>query len=214
METVAKRLTRNAAGGTYWRKAAIEQAGLLDKMLDVAKARENEQLIAAVRKVFGGCAEGNRDSWAALDSDMTISECLAMVSGGKQPAQNISADSLNDPEATINPGPTTTNKVSEEAASESSANSDRFVFEHKHAVSLIEEPTFWSAFWKTVARNLILPAIGCGLIAIVYTVAVGKATLHPKAVVSATQHRKHRWKCQLAKLGRHRLLHLFRKDRW
>jgi hypothetical protein len=67
---------------------------------------------------------------------------------------------LNDPEATINPMATT-----------------------KKA---IEEPTFWSAFWKMVARNLILPEIGCGLIAIVYTLAVRKATLHPQAVLSAT----------------------------
>jgi hypothetical protein len=180
METVAKRLTRNAAGGTYWRKAAIEQAGLLDNMLDVAKASENELLVAAVRKVFDGWAEGNPGYRAALDSGMTISECLAMVLGGRQPAQNASAISLNDPVAT------TTNKVSEKAASDSVGNSDQLVFEHKHAVSLIEEPTFWSTFRKTVARNLFLPAIACGLIAIVYTVAVRKATLHPRAVLSAT----------------------------
>jgi Protein of unknown function (DUF4236) len=161
METVAKRLTRNAAGGTCWRKAAIEQAGLLDKMLDVAKASENEQLIAAVRKVFNGWAEGHREYRAALDSGKTISECLGMVLGGNQPAQNASAISLNNPEETINPMAMTTNKV-------------------------IEEPTFWSVFYKMVARNLILPAIGCGLIAIVYTLAVRKATLHPQAVVSAT----------------------------
>jgi Protein of unknown function (DUF4236) len=180
VETVAKRLTRNAAGGTYWRKAAIEQAGLLDKMLDVAKASENELLIAAVRKVFDRWAEGNRDYRAAIDSGMTISECLAMMLEGKQPAQNISADSLSDPVVA------TTNKVSQKEASKSSANSNQFVFEHKHAVSLIEEPTFWSAFWKPVARNLILPALGCGLIAIVFTLAVGKATLHPQAALPAT----------------------------
>jgi hypothetical protein len=80
METVAKRLTRNAAGGTCWRKAAIEQAGLLDKMLDVAKASENEQLIASVRKVFNGWAEGHREYRAALDSGRTISECLGRQS--------------------------------------------------------------------------------------------------------------------------------------
>jgi hypothetical protein len=180
VETVAKRLTRNAPGGAYWRKAAIEQAGLLDKMLDVAKASENELLVAAVRKVFDRWAEGNLDYRAALDSGMTISECLAMVLEGKKPAQSIFANSLSDPVVT------TTNKVSEMAASESSADSDQFVFKQKYAVSLIEEPTFWSAFWKTVARNLILMAIGCGLIAIVYTLAVGKATLHPQAVLPAT----------------------------
>jgi hypothetical protein len=153
VETVAKRLTRNAGRGKYWRKAAIEQAGLLDKMLDVAKASENDLLIAAVRKVFDRLAEGNRDYRAAIDFGMTISECLAMVLEGKQPAQNISANSLSDPVVT------TTNKVSQKEASKSSANSNQFVFEHKHAVSLIEEPTFWSAFWKPVARNLILPGI-------------------------------------------------------
>jgi hypothetical protein len=181
METLAKRLTRSAAGGTYWRKAAIEQAGLLDKMLDVAKASENELLIAAVRKVFDGWTEGNADYGAALDSGMTNSECLAMALGGKQPAQNASAIPLNDPVATA------TIKVSEKAASESVGNSDQLVFEHKHAVSLIEVATFWSTFRKTVERNLILPAIACGLIAIAYTVAVRKATLHPQAVLSATR---------------------------
>jgi Protein of unknown function (DUF4236) len=175
VETVAKRLTRNAGRGKYWRKAAIEQAGLLDKMLDVAKASENELLIAAVRKVFERWAQGNLDYRAALDSGMTISECLAMVLEGKKPAQNICANSLSDPVVT------TTNKVSEMAASESSADSDQFVFKQRYAVSLIEEPTFWSAFWKTVARNLILTVIGCGLIAIVYTLAAGKATSHPHA---------------------------------
>jgi hypothetical protein len=186
MGTVAKRLTRSAAGGRYWIKAAIEQAALLDKMLNVAKASENDQLIAAVRKVFNGWAEGNPDYRAALDSGMTISECLAMVLAGKQPAQNVFANSSNHPVATINQVTTTSNKVSEKAASKPSANSDQFVFEQKQAVSLIEEPTFGSAFWKTVARNLILPVIGCGLIAIVYTVAVRKTTLHPLAVVSVT----------------------------
>jgi hypothetical protein len=185
METVAKRLTRSAAGSTYWRKAAIEQAGLLDNMLDVAKASENELLIAAVRKVFDGWAEGNPDYRVALDSGMTISESLAMVLEGKQPAQNVSANSLSDPEATINPVAMTKNKVSKKAAREST-NSDQFLSEQNHAVSPFEDPTFWSPFWKTVARNLLLPAIGCGLIAIVYTVAVQKATLHPQAVVSAT----------------------------
>ena len=182
VETVAKRLTRKAGRGKYWRKAAFEQAGLLDKMLDVAKASENELLIAAVRKVFDRWAEGNLDYRAALDSGMTISECLAMVLEGKKPAQNILVNSLSDPVVTP------TNKVSEMAASESSADSDQLVFKQRYAVSLIEEPTFWSAFWKTVARNLILTAIGCGLIAIVYMLAVGKATSHPHAhaAVSAT----------------------------
>jgi hypothetical protein len=180
LETVAKRLTRNAAGGKYWRKTAIEQAGLLDKMLDVAKASENELLVAVVRKVFDRWAEGNRDYRAALDSGMTISECLAMVLEGTQPAQNISANSLNDPVAMQK------NEVSEKASSESSAGLDQFVLEQKYTWSLIEKPAFWSALWKTVARNLILPAIGCGLVAIVYTLAVGKATLHPQVLVPAT----------------------------
>ena len=203
VETVAKRLTRKAGRGKYWRKAAIEQAALLDKMLDVAKASENELLIAAVRKVFDRWAEGNLDYRAALDSGMTISECLAMVLEGKKPAQNIFADSLNDPVVT------TTNKVSEMAASESSADSDQFVFKQRYAVSLIEEPTFWSAFWKTVARNLILTAIGCGLIAIVTRSPQGKRRHTHTRQCLQRRRRKYRLKCQLP---RHRRLHLFRND--
>ena len=73
-----------------------------------------------------------------------------MVLEGKKPAQNVLVNSLSD--SVVTP----TNKVSEMAASESSADSDQLVFKQRYAVPLIEEPTFWSAFWKTVARNLIL----------------------------------------------------------
>jgi hypothetical protein len=183
METVAKRLTRSAAGGRYWKKAAIEQAGLLDKMLDVAKASENDQLIAAVRKVFGDWAEGHPHYRAALGSGMTISECLAMALAGKQPEQNVAANSSNHPGATTHPV-ITTNKVSEKAAYESSVT-DWLVLRQKHTGSVIGKPTFWSAFFKTAVRNLIFPAIGCALMAIVYTLAVGKAMLHPKMIVSS-----------------------------
>ena len=58
MESVAKRLTKNAAGSIYWQKAAIEQAQLLDRMLDIAKASGNDQLIAAVQKCREACLDG------------------------------------------------------------------------------------------------------------------------------------------------------------
>jgi hypothetical protein len=118
MDTVAKRLTRNAAGSTYWKKAAIAQAGLLDKMLDVAKASENDQLIAAVRKCFDGWADGNPHYRAALDSGMSITDCLALVLAGKQPDQNVPANLSNHP-VTIPKPVTTTNNLNEPAANES-----------------------------------------------------------------------------------------------
>jgi hypothetical protein len=58
MESVAKRLTKNAVGSTYWQKAAIEQTQLLDRMLEIAKASGNDQLIAAVQKCREACLDG------------------------------------------------------------------------------------------------------------------------------------------------------------
>lgn len=173
--TVAKRLTRNAPGSTYWKKAAIEQAQLLDKMLDVAKASENDQLIAAVQKCHDAWGDGNPHYRAALDSGMTITECLAMVLAGKQPDQNVPGDSLNHPV-------TTANSVNEPPAIESSANREQVALVQKHTEPSIEK----AAFWKTLGRNLILPVIGCGAIAVVCAIAAHKTISDTPVIGSAT----------------------------
>jgi len=185
METVAKRLTRNAAGSTYWKKAAIEQAQLLDAMLDVAKASENDQLIAAVQKCHHAWGDGNPHFRAALDSGMTITKCLATVLAGRQPALNISENLSNHPVTITNPV-TTTNKVKEPALNSWLSDQCQLVLEKRDGETLIDQPTFRLAFWKTVGRNLILPVTGCVVIAVVSTIAVRKSPSRPGVIVSAT----------------------------
>ena len=179
MEIVAKRLMCSVAGGTHWKKAAIEQAQLLDKMLDIAKAGENDELIAAVKKCHNAWADGNPHYRAALDSGMTIVDCLGMVLAGKQPDLNLPANLTSDPV-------TATNNVREPAANECSANRRQLVLEQANIKPPIEEAAFWPGFWNTLGRNLVLPVIGCGVISVVYIVATRKTTSYPSVIESAT----------------------------
>ena len=179
METVARRLTRNAVGSTYWKKAAFEQAQLLDLMLDVAKTSENDQLIAAVRKCHAAWGDGHPNYRGALDSGLTITECLAMVLAGRQPDQNVPANRLNL-------AGTTTSNVNQPPVSESSANRERLEAEKRLAEFSIEEPAFWRIFSRTLRRILVLPLIGCGVLVVVYTITARKATVRPQVTVSAT----------------------------
>jgi hypothetical protein len=78
------------------------------------------------------------------------------------------------------------NVLEEPAVSDSSSNRQQLVSEQKHAEPSIEEPPFWPSFWKTLGRNLILPVVGCGVIAVVYMIAASKAKSDPPAIVSAT----------------------------
>jgi hypothetical protein len=179
METVARRLTRNAVGSTYWKKAAFEQAQLLDLMLDVAKTSENDQLIAAVRKCHAAWGDGHPNYRGALDSGLTITECLAMVLAGRQPDQNVPANRLGLAGTTIG-------NVNQPAVKESSANRDRLEAEKKLAGFSIEEPAFWRFFSKTLKRILVLPLIGCGVLVLVYTITARKATVRQQVTIFAT----------------------------
>jgi len=179
METVARRLTRNAVGSTYWKKAAFEQAQLLDQMLDVAKMSENDQLIAAVHKCRAAWGDGHPNYREALDSGLTITECLAMVLAGRQPDQNVPANRLNL-------AGTTTSQVNQPAVKESSANRERLEAEKRLTEFSIEEPAFWKISSKTLRRILVLPLIGCGVLVVVYTITARQATVRPQVTVSAT----------------------------
>ena len=179
MGTVAKRLTRNAAGSKYWKKAAIEQAGWLDKMLEVAKASENDQLIAAVQKSQNAWGDGNPHYRAALNSGMTVTEYLVMVLAGKQPDENQPAK-LSSHLATP------TNILSESAAKETASSPEESAAKQRQAEPLIEVDPFWSAFWKTVGHKLTLPVIGCGVIAVLYVTVAHKTTSPPPVIESAT----------------------------
>ncbi len=185
METVARRLTRNAPGGTYWKKAAIEQAQLLDKMLDVAKSSENDQLIAAVHKCHRAWGDGNPHFRAALDSGMTITECLTKVLAGEQPDQNVATNLLNDPAKMTNPE-TTADPVKDPAFNDSSSNPHWLAAKKRDSKPSIQKPAFWPTLWQTIGRNFILPLIGCGVIAVVCAVAAHKLTEHRQVIASAT----------------------------
>jgi Protein of unknown function (DUF4236) len=171
METLAKRLTRNAAGSSYWKRAAIEQAQLLDKMLDVAKESENSQLIAAVRKCHEAWGDGDPHLRAALNSGLTVTECLEKVLAGNRLDPNH---------------PVTINNLKEPAVHGAFSNPDRWVLEQKPAERSIDEPVFRSSLWKALGRNVVLPLLGGGVIATVYLIAVHKTTSHPPVIESAT----------------------------
>jgi hypothetical protein len=170
METLAKRLTRNAAGSSYWKKAAIEQAQLLDRMLDVAKASENSQLIAAVQKCHQAWGDGDPHLRAALNSGLTITECLEKVLAGKRLDPNH---------------PVTINNLKEPAVDGSFSNPDRGVLEQKPAQRSIDEPAFWSGLWKALGRNVVFPLLGSGVIATVYLIAAHKTTSQAPVTESA-----------------------------
>jgi hypothetical protein len=142
METVAKSLTKKAPRSTPWKKAAIEQAQLLDEMLEVAKGSENDLLIVAVRKCHDAWANDDPEVHTALNSGMTVMECLAKQLAGNEPDLNGSV--------------------------------------HWY------EPGFWSAVGRIVARKLIFPAIGCGVLVGVYTMAARKPVPRPPKIVMAT----------------------------
>ena len=177
METLAKRLTRNAAGSAYWKKAAIEQAQLLDQMLDLAKASENSQLIAAVQKCHDAWGDGDPHLRSALNSGLTITECLEKVLGGKRLDPNHPV--------TIN-NAVTINNLKEPAAHGAFSNPDPWVLEQKPAQRSIDEPAFWSGLWKALGRNVVLPLLGSGVIATVYLIAAHKTTSRPPVIESAT----------------------------
>lgn len=185
METVAKRLARNTVGSRYWKKAAIEQAQLLDKMLDVAKSGENDQLVAAVQKCHHAWGDGNPHFRAALDSGMTITECLAKMLAGEQPDQKVSTNLLSN-QAKITDPVMTADMVKEPQTHDSFSNPHQVAVEKADTKPSIDEPALGSAFWKAVGRNLILPVIGCGVIAVVYMIAADKLITHPQVIVSAT----------------------------
>jgi hypothetical protein len=176
METVARRLARNAVGSTYWKKAAFEQAQLLDLMLDVAKTSENDQLIAAVRKCHAAWGDGHPNYRGALNSGLTITECLAMVLAGRQPDQNIPANRHAG---------MPTGYVNQPAVKELAANQEKPETEKRLAEFSIEEPAFRRIFSKTLRRILILPLIGCGVLVVAYTITARKATVRSQVTISA-----------------------------
>ena len=181
MEALAKRLARNAAGNNFWRKAAFEQAQLLDRMLDLARASENDQLVAAVQKCHNAWGDGNPYYRAALDSGMTITDCLATVLAGNPFDQEGPANLLNRPQ-------TNASEVNEGPVPESSTTGGRLVPEEKHAQPL-EAAALWPDWWTMFGRNLLPPLIGfvmgAGMISLVHLVAAHKTTSHSSLVEPA-----------------------------
>jgi Protein of unknown function (DUF4236) len=167
LETVAKRLTRNAPGSTSWKKAAIEQARLLDEMLEVAKEGENELLISAVRKCHDAWGNDDLHIRAALSSGMTVSECLTNMLAGRQADENVSVPLLSHPVPdTNNAGPS--------PCDEPVADQKRPTLGLKPIERSLHKTEIEPVLGERLARNLILLAIGGVVIAAVYTIAIRK----------------------------------------
>jgi hypothetical protein len=173
LETVAKKLTRNAPGSTYWKKAAIEQARLLDEMLDVAKEGENDLLISAVRKCHDAWGNDDVHIRAALSSGMTVSECLTNMLAGRQADENVSVPLLSHPAPN-------TNKADRSPADESVADWKRPALGQKQIERSPHKAPIGPVLGERLARNLILLAIGWAVIAAVYTIAIHKPITRPQ----------------------------------
>jgi hypothetical protein len=173
LETVAKRLTKNAPGSTYWKKAAIEQARLLDEMLDVAKEGENDLLISAVRKCHDAWGNDDLHIRAALSSGMTVSECLTNMLAGRQADENVPVPLLSHPAPN-------TNDADPSPADEPVADWKRPALGQKQIERSLHKAPIGPVLGEKLARNLILLAIGCAVIAAVYTIAIHKPIARPQ----------------------------------
>jgi Protein of unknown function (DUF4236) len=175
LETVAKRLTKNAPGSTYWKKAAIEQARLLDEMLDVAKEGENDLLISAVRKCHDAWGNDDLHIRAALSSGMTVSECLTNMLAGRQADENVPVPLplLSHPA----PNP---NEADPSSADEPVADWKPPALGQKQIERSLHKAPIGPVLGEKLARNLILLAIGCAVIAAVYTIAIHKPLARPQ----------------------------------
>jgi len=171
LETVAKKLTRNAPGSTYWKKAAIEQARLLDEMLEVAKEGENDLLISAVRKCHDAWGNDDPHIRAALSSGMTVSDCLTNMLAGRQANENVPLLS--------HPAPNT-NNADPSPADEPVADWKRPALGQKQIERSLHKAPIGPVFGEKLARNLILLAIGCTVIGAVYTIAIHKPMMRPQ----------------------------------
>jgi hypothetical protein len=176
LETVAKRLTKNAPGSNVWKKAAIEQARLLDEMLDVAKEGENDLLISAVRKCQDAWGNDDLHIRAALNSGMTVSECLTNMLAGRQADEKVSVP-VSVP-LLSHPAPKTNNACSS-PADEPPADRNRSLLRQKQLERSLHKAAIWPVFGEKIARNVILLAIGCAVIAAVYTIAAHKPLTRP-----------------------------------
>ena len=176
LETVAKRLTKNAPGSTYWKKAAIEQARLLDEMLDVAKEGENDLLISAVRKCHDAWGNDDLHIRAALSSGMTVSECLTNMLAGRQADENVPVPLLSHPAPdTNNAGPSPCDELV--------ADQKRPALGLKPIERSLHKTEIGPVLGERLARNLILLAIGGVVIAAVYTIAIHKPITRPQATL-------------------------------
>jgi hypothetical protein len=167
LETVAKRLTKNAPGSTYWKKAAIEQARLLDEMLEVAKEGENDLLISAVRKCHDAWGNDDLHIRAALNSGMTVSECLTNMLAGRQADEKVSAPLSSHPVPNINNG-------SSSSADEVPSDRKRSVLGQQRIERSLRTAAIWPVFGEKLVRNLVLLAIGCAVISALFTIAAHK----------------------------------------
>lgn len=176
LETVAKRLTKNAPGSSGWKKAAIEQARLLDEMLDVAKESENDLLISAVRKCHDAWGNDDLHIRAALNSGMPVSVCLTNMLAGRRADENLSLPLLSHPAPN-------TNNACPSPVDEPLADGKLSLLGQTEVERSLYEAATWPAFGEKLARNFILLAIGCAVVAAVYMIAAHKPITRPQVTV-------------------------------
>jgi predicted enzyme involved in methoxymalonyl-ACP biosynthesis len=65
MQKVGKRIAKDAVLSTYWKKAIIEQAQLLDKIMETAKASEDKRLIKVAQDLLNAYSNAAPEMRAA-----------------------------------------------------------------------------------------------------------------------------------------------------
>jgi hypothetical protein len=65
MQKVTKRIAKHSVLSTYWKKAIIEQAQLLDKIMETAKASEDKRLIAVAQDLLNAYSDATPEMRAA-----------------------------------------------------------------------------------------------------------------------------------------------------
>jgi hypothetical protein len=104
---------------------------------------------------------------------MTVSECLTNMLAGRQADEKVSAPLLSPPAPGIN-------TVRSSPADELPLDRKRSVLGRQRTERSLHKAVIWPAFGERLARNLVLLAIGCAVIAAIYTIALHKPVTRPQ----------------------------------
>jgi hypothetical protein len=111
MQKVAKRIAKHEVLSTYWKKAIIEQAQLLDQIMEIARASEDKRLIKVARDLLHACSDGAPEMRAALKSGATMTQFIERLFAEEQLTRR-----RTEPEKSLDqPAATTTTDISQSA---------------------------------------------------------------------------------------------------